>query len=142
MTMAVDAQPSSDTASLAAPPCGGDPPVCRPFFERTDWLSFGLCVAACLVVYLWKRAPEVTLGDSGFLSTAAAYAGVPSPPGHPAWTIYSWLFATLIPCGNIAWRVTVGSGVAASLANGLIALWRSWYGGGALARSGRPPPSP
>src|SRR5262249_9408792 len=56
------------------------------------------------------------------ISTGAAYGGVVHPPGYPVWTIYSWLFVKLLPYSNIAWRVTVGSAVAAALASGLVAL--------------------
>jgi hypothetical protein len=47
---------------------------------------------------------------------------VPHPPGFPVWTLYSWLFVKLLPVSNIAWRVAVGSAVAAALASGLVAL--------------------
>jgi hypothetical protein len=81
-----------------------------------------------LVVYFRTLAPEVTLEYSGTLSTSAKYAGVPQPPGYPVWTLYSWLFVTLVPSSNIAWRVAVGSAVAAALACGLVALMVSRAG--------------
>lgn len=62
------------------------------------------------------------------LSVGAMYGGVPSPPGYPVWTIYSWLFVKLLPLSNIAWRVAVGSAVAAAVACGVIALMVSQYG--------------
>jgi hypothetical protein len=67
-------------------------------------------------------APDVTLGFSGIFATGAAYAGVAHPPGFPVWTLYSWLFVKLLPVSNIAWRVAVGSAVAAAMASGLVAL--------------------
>jgi hypothetical protein len=87
-------QPSHDTGDALV--------VTGPFFQRTDWLSFGLTAVVVLVVYLRTLAPEVTLRYSGVLSTSAKYAGVPQPPGYPVWTLYSWLFATLLPFSNIA----------------------------------------
>jgi hypothetical protein len=42
-----------------------------PFFQRTDWLSFGLTAVVVLVVYLRTLAPEITLEYSGILSTSA-----------------------------------------------------------------------
>jgi hypothetical protein len=81
-----------------------------------------------LVVYLRTLAPEVTLEYSGILSTSAKYAGVAHPPGYPVWTLYSWLFVALLPFSNIAWRVAVGSAVAAALACGLVALMVSRSG--------------
>jgi len=113
-------QPSHDTGDALV--------VTGPFFQRTDWLSFGLTAVVVLVVYLRTLAPEVTLRYSGVLSTSAKYAGVPQPPGYPVWTVYSWLFATLLPFSNIAWRVAVGSAVAATLACGLVALMVSRAG--------------
>jgi len=81
-----------------------------------------------LVVYLRTLAPEVTLEYSGALSTSAKYAGVAQPPGYPVWTLYSWLFVTLVPFSNIAWRVALGSAVAAALACSWVALMVSRAG--------------
>jgi hypothetical protein len=91
-------------------------------------MCFGLTAVVVLVVYLRTLAPEVTLEYSGALSTSAKYAGVAQPPGYPVWTLYSWLFVTLFPFSNIAWRVAVGSAVAAALACGLVALMVSRAG--------------
>jgi hypothetical protein len=113
-------EPSNDTGNALV--------VTGPFFQRTDWLSFGLTALVVLAVYLRTLAPEVTLRYSGVLSTSANYLGVPEPPGYPVWTLYSWLFATLLPFSNIAWRVAVGSAVAAALACGLVALMVSRAG--------------
>ena len=81
-----------------------------------------------MAVYLRTLAPEVTLRYSGLLSTSANYAGVAYPPGFPVWTLYSWLFVHLLPFSNVAWRVAVGSAVAAALASGLVALMVSRSG--------------
>jgi hypothetical protein len=113
-------QPSNDTGNALT--------ATGPFFQRVDWLSFGLTAAVVLVVYLRTLAPEVTLEYSGSLSTSAKYGGVANPPGYPVWTLYSWLFVTLVPFSNIAWRVAVGSAVAAALACGLVALMVSRSG--------------
>jgi len=102
-------------------------PVALPC-DRTNWLSFGIVTAIALLVYLSTLAPNVTLEDSGILSVGAMYSGVPSPPGYPAWTIYSWLFVELLPFSNIAWRVAVGSAVATALACGLVAFMVSRCG--------------
>src|ERR1035437_1776838 len=113
-------EPSNDTGSALV--------VTGPFFQRTDWLSFGLTAVVVLMVYLRTLAPEVTLEYSGALSTSAKYAGVAQPPGYPVWTLYSWLFVTLLPVSNIARRVAVGSAVAAALACGLVGLMVSRAG--------------
>ncbi len=110
---------SDATALPARPDCA---------FQRDDWLSFGITTLLTLLAYLCSLAPDVTLTNTGILSTAAMYAGVGPPPGYPLWTIYSWLFVKLIPVSNIAWRVSVGSAVAAALASGLVALMVSRSG--------------
>jgi hypothetical protein len=115
----------------AGPPShepGDAPVVTGPFFQYADWLSFGITALVVLVVYFRTLAPEVTLEYSGALSTSAKYAGVAHPPGYPVWTLYSWFFVTLVPFSNIAWRVAVGSAVAAALACGLVALMGSRAG--------------
>jgi len=93
-----------------------------PFFHRIDWISCGITTVATFGIYLATIAPEVTLEDGGTFITGAAYAGVPDCPGFALWTLYSWVFVKLIPFSNIAWRVTVGSALAAALACGLTAL--------------------
>ncbi len=106
-------------------PSAGDPATpmpAGPFFERPDWRAFGVTSGVALAVYLATMAPEVTLGNSGMLVTGSAYAGVPHNPGYPVWTLWTWLFAKLLPFSNIAWRVGVASGAAAALGSGLVAL--------------------
>ena len=100
--------------------------------DRADWLSFAVTTALALSVYLLTLAPDVKLEFSGIMSTDAEYAGVPHPPGYPAWTIYSWFFTKLLPFSNIAWRVAVGSAVASALACGLVAMMVSHGGRTAL----------
>jgi hypothetical protein len=50
------------------------------------------------------------------------WAGVPNPPGHPLWTVLTWLFIKLVPISTIAYRVALASAVASALACGLVAL--------------------
>jgi hypothetical protein len=104
-----------------------DPPVGDTArFDRADGLSFAITSSLALAVYLFTLAPDVTLENSGMLCTGALYDGVVMPPGYPLWTIYSWLFTKLLPFSNIAWRVAVGSAVAAALACGIVALTVSY----------------
>ncbi|MGH7970144.1 MAG: hypothetical protein ACREIC_15595, partial [Limisphaerales bacterium] len=65
------------------------------YFERANWLSFGITGLALILVYCCTLAPEVTLQFSGVLSTSAMYGGVGYPPGFPVWTVYSWFFVNL-----------------------------------------------
>jgi len=93
-----------------------------PLFRPIDWLSLAITFVVVWVVYLLTLAPELTLEDSGELVTGAFYAGIPHPPGYPVWTIYSWLWTTLLPFGNMAWRVSVGQAFSGAMACGLLAL--------------------
>jgi hypothetical protein len=97
-------QPQEQTTPAGQPSheAGNALVLTGPFFQRTDWLSFGVTGVVVCLVYLRTLAPEVTLEYSGILSPRAKYAGVPQPPGYPVWTLYSWLFATLLPFSNIA----------------------------------------
>ncbi|MFM2295257.1 MAG: hypothetical protein RLZZ350_1670, partial [Verrucomicrobiota bacterium] len=100
----------------------------RAGFARPDWLAFAGATAVAFVGYWFTLAPNLTLGDSGELSVAANYAGVPNPPGYPAWVLASWLWIKIFPFGNIAWRLAVESALCASLAGGLVALMVSRTG--------------
>jgi len=93
-----------------------------PLFRRIDWLAMAITFGIVWTVYLITLAPELTLEDSGELVTGAFYAGIPHPPGYPVWSIYSWLWTTLLPIGNMAWRVSVGQAFSGAMACGLLAL--------------------
>jgi hypothetical protein len=114
---------TTDDAKLAANPAG-----LPHFFQKVDWVSFGVTTLLALAVYLFTLSPEVDLDFSGFYSTAAMYPGVSISPGHPLWAIYGWLFIKLLPFSNIAWRLGVASAVAGALVCGLIALMVSRVG--------------
>jgi len=96
-------------------------PKPAPLFRPTDWLTFLITTLLVWIGYYLTLAPDLTLEDSGELATASFYAGIPHPPGYPVWTIYTW-FWTLLPYGNVAWRVGLGSATAGALACGLLAL--------------------
>ena len=96
--------------------------------DRADRLSFAITTFSALAVYLFTRAPEVTVTQSGAMTTSAMYGGGGPPPGYPVWTVYSWLFIKLLPFSNPAWRVAAGSAVAGALACGLVALTVSHSG--------------
>ena len=108
---------TTDDTKFAANPAG-----LSRFFQKVDWVNFGVTTLLALAVYLFTLSPEVGLEQSGHFSTAAMYAGVPMPPGYPVWVIYGWLFIKLLPFSNIAWRLAVASAVAGALACGSIAL--------------------
>jgi len=93
-----------------------------PLFRKIDWLTFTVTTVLVFIGYWWTLAPDLTLEDSGELSVASMYCGVPHPPGYPVWSIYTWLFQLLVPVSNIAYRVALSSAVAGAFACGLVAL--------------------
>jgi tetratricopeptide (TPR) repeat protein len=93
-----------------------------PLFRRIDWWTLGVTFAIVWIVYFMSLAPQVTLEDSGELTTASYWAGIPHPPGYPFWAIYTWLWTALIPFGNIAWRVQLAEASTAAMACGVLAL--------------------
>jgi thioredoxin-like negative regulator of GroEL len=114
--------PDRDGRKVQKPlPVSAPAPV-PPLFRKLDWLALAITFGVIWTVYLITLAPELTLEDSGELVTGAFYAGIPHPPGYPVWTIYSWLWTTLLPFGNMAWRVSVGQAFSGAMACGLLAL--------------------
>jgi tetratricopeptide (TPR) repeat protein len=93
-----------------------------PLFRAIDWWALGICFAIVAAIYYWTLAPEVTLEDSGELTTGSFWAGIPHPPGYPFWAIYSWLWTQLVPFGNVAWRVELGDAAAEAMGCSLIAF--------------------
>jgi len=98
------------------------PSVTPPLFRRIDWLTLLITTLCVWVGYYCTLAPDLTLEDSGELAVGSFYAGIPHPPGYPVWTLYTWLWANLLPVGNVAWRVALGEATAGALACGLLGL--------------------
>lgn len=92
----------------------------RPF-DRIDYLCAGIAGLISLAVYVFTAAPNVTLLDSGEFLVAAEHFGVAHPTGYPLWTLLSWLFQFL-PLGNVAWEISLFSGICGALAVALCAL--------------------
>ena len=95
----------------------------QPFGRRLQvpWIAAALVTALTFALYLYTLAPNVTLEDSGEYITAAVTLGVTHPPGYPTWTTLTHLLVTLLPIGNVAWRVNLFSAICGSIANGLVA---------------------
>ena len=114
-----DAAASQERALLPEP---AKSPGHVPFYRPIDWWLFTATSLLIFVVYLFTLAPEVTLDQSGQYATASMWAAVPNPPGHPFWTVLTWLFVKLVPVSNTAYRVALSSAVASALACGLVAM--------------------
>jgi tetratricopeptide (TPR) repeat protein len=124
---AAPAKSMPGTPSKTATPPSKTPPtppirVAPPaLFRRIDWIALLVTFIFVFVAYYLTIAPEMTLEDSGELATGSFYAGIPHPPGYPVWTIFTRLW-TLIPIGNVAWRVALASAFAGALASGMLAF--------------------
>ncbi|HEX3717426.1 MAG TPA: DUF2723 domain-containing protein [Verrucomicrobiae bacterium] len=92
------------------------------FYRPVDWWTFVAASLVVFTVYLRTLSPDVTLADSGEFVTASMWAAVPNPPGHPFWTLLTWIFIKLVPVSNIAYRVALTSAAFSALACGLVAM--------------------
>jgi len=68
------------------------------------------------LVYLFTLYPTIPFHDAGDMVTSAYLLGIPHPTGYPFFTLFGKLFITIIPYGNIAFRMNVLSSLFASLA--------------------------
>ncbi len=75
---------------------------------------FVLVFILTLVVYVKTLCPTVYIGDSGELVTASYCMGIAHPPGYPLYTLLGKLF-TMLPFGNIAYRINLMSAFFSSL---------------------------
>ncbi|MFN2621732.1 MAG: protein O-mannosyl-transferase family [Chthoniobacterales bacterium] len=81
----------------------------------------GLVFVVALTLYVFTLAPTVTFVDSGELIVVAHSLGVAHPPGFPLWVMLAHL-ASLLPFGNVAWRLNLSSAVFAATAAALLSL--------------------
>ncbi|HEY3853446.1 MAG TPA: DUF2723 domain-containing protein [Verrucomicrobiae bacterium] len=115
------AAPAVSAAKNIPPPPPPPAPI-QPLFRRIDWLTLAITGIIVWVVYFMCLAPEVTLEDSGELTTASYYAGIPHPPGYPFWTIYTWFWTVMVPFKNIAWRVALAEASTAAMGCAVLAF--------------------
>ncbi len=86
--------------------------------ELHDALLFG----ASLLLYVQTLSPTVLPADSGEFQLVGYVLGIAHPPGYPLYTILAKLF-TLLPVGDVAFRVNLMSAVTSALT--LVVLSRS-----------------
>ncbi|MDI6751352.1 MAG: DUF2723 domain-containing protein [bacterium] len=67
-------------------------------------------------IYLLTLTPTVGLHDSGDMITSSYVLGIAHPPGYPLYTLFGKGWMTVIPIGNIAYRMNMQSALFASLA--------------------------
>jgi hypothetical protein len=118
----------------------------RPEYLSHGWaryapvaLGVGLTVAAA-VLYILTLAPTVMPGDYAEFQFSAAILGVPHPTGYPLYILLGKLF-TLLPVGDVAYRVNLSSAVYMAGAVGalyaigvkllrLLGWGRAWWAAG------------
>jgi len=89
--------------------------------NRRDLVLAGLLALGVFVVYVLTLAPDVLPGDSGEFQLAVPLLGIVHPTGYPLYLLLAKLL-TLIPVGNIAYRVNLFSAASAALAVGAFYL--------------------
>ncbi|MBN1887255.1 MAG: DUF2723 domain-containing protein [Thermoflexales bacterium] len=78
-----------------------------------------LLVASCLALYLPTMGRTVGEADSFEFQVVAPALGVAHPTGYPLYILLAKLFS-LLPFGQVAWRVNLASVACATLAAGVV----------------------
>ncbi|GAB4505388.1 MAG: hypothetical protein Fur0043_23830 [Anaerolineales bacterium] len=88
----------------------------RPLFPltRTDFLLAILAFLSSLALYIRTLAPSLLYGDMAEFQTLSYTLGMTHPSGYPTQIMMGKLF-TLLPFGEIAWRVNLMSAVFGAL---------------------------
>ena len=81
-----------------------------------------------LLLYLKTMAPTVSFWDCGEFIACSYILGVPHPPGAPLYILLGRLFS-LLPLGEVAWRITLMSALSSALG-----IWCVYLSAVALAR--------
>ncbi len=107
---------------------------------RFAWLPDTFLFLIALALYVATLAPGILPADSGEFQFVTHVLGIAHPPGYPLYTLLGKLF-TLLPFGDVAYRVNLLSAVVAALAlvgvrrAALLATrsqWLSWIAAAAL----------
>ena len=82
--------------------------------KRTDTLIAAGLFLGSLVLYIRTLAPSLLFGDSAEFQTIAHTLGIGHPTGYPVYVLLARLF-TLLPIGEVAYRVNLFSAFCAAL---------------------------
>ena len=74
----------------------------------------GLVFLIPFVVYLITVAPTVPFWDGGEFIATSYILGIPHPPGSPLYILIGRIFS-MLPFGEVAWRVNMSSGLFSAL---------------------------
>jgi hypothetical protein len=117
--IALDA-PEAAVAEVAveesAPPVvAAAPAIAQSWPHIVGWVVFGFA----LLLYTLTLAPSVMPGDYAEFQLSAAVLGVPHPTGYPLYILLGKLF-TLLPLGDVAYRVNFSSALYMTGAAGVL----------------------
>ncbi|MEW6617972.1 MAG: DUF2723 domain-containing protein [bacterium] len=93
-----------------------DEPIVSSPFNVIDYAGGILVFFICWIVYQHTLTPTIGFHDSGDMITAAYVLGIPHPTGYPLYCLLGKLWMTILPIGNIAYRMNLASALCASLA--------------------------
>lgn len=88
----------------------------------TDRLLATTVAVAAFAIYAAGACRTIYVGDSGELVAAAWTLGIPHPTGYPLYVLLGKLWATALPFGSVAFRLSLFSAFGAALAVGLVFL--------------------
>jgi len=91
------------------------------------WTGIAVLLGS-LALYLKTMAPSVSFWDTGEFIASSYILGVPHPPGAPLYVLIGRLFS-MLPFGEVGWRVVLMSVVTSALA-----VWCTYLTTAALAR--------
>jgi len=89
--------------------------------KRADVAVALLLFVASLALYVRTLAPSLLYGDSAEFQTIAYTLGIGHPTGYPVYVLLAKAF-TLIPVGDVAYRVNLFSAFCAALTIGFVYL--------------------
>lgn len=91
-------------------------------YMGNKWVIALFIFIALISVYALTVSPTVTAEDSGEFIMAAYDLGILHPSGYPLYSLLGKIF-TLVPFGEVAWRVNMMSAFFAALAGAFFYVW-------------------
>src|SRR3954470_2569025 len=85
---------------------------------RPSYLAAALAGLVIFLLYLATLAPTTAMWDASEYITAAYTLGIPHPPGNPLFVLLGRV-ASLLPVGNVAYRINLLAAVCSALAAGI-----------------------
>ncbi len=93
----------------------------RPHVHFAVWAPRVLAFVVPLCVYAASARRDVWFWDTGEMDTVPWIAGIAHPTGFPAYVIAGFLFSHALPFGSVAFRMSLMSALAMSVAAWFVA---------------------